>query len=337
MFDVHYDLLTILYFNFMKNNKYADSKKCIKDINKIYREDNIMGGIIDLYFMNQNEMFEDLDIHKDEFINVVDMFKKSINILNDLKKKNIIPKFTKFLYSIEGCDYINSTYELETLYNLGLRSILLTWNNENKYGSGYKSNKGLTNEGKAFIKKAIDLGIIIDLSHANENTFNDIYGIIKKEKDRKKDVLVIASHSNCRNICDRKRNLSDEQLIKLKEIDGYIGLFSHSDFLSTNFEINSKKERKEKYVEHINHVLELGFNPNRILLSTDDMNFEPNVIYHGSETFNLENAKDEVQQLLIENFDEKFANKLMYENFLEIFNRVENSESTNQILEEVKV
>ena len=116
----------------------------------------------------------------------------------------------KLVYNVENLE------ELEELYNLGLRAILPVWNNENKYGSGLKSDKGLTAKGKDLVKKAIDLGIIIDLSHANPNTFDGIIDVISNEQQKGKSPIVIASHSNCRSLCDRKRNLTDEQLIKLK-------------------------------------------------------------------------------------------------------------------------
>ena len=65
------------------------------------------------------------------------MFKISTNLF-----KEYFPD-KKVIYSIEGCDYIKDLEELENLYKLGLRNILLVWNNENKYGSGNKSDKGV--------------------------------------------------------------------------------------------------------------------------------------------------------------------------------------------------
>ena len=59
--------------------------------------------------------------------------------------------------SIEFKDYsedIEDTDELETLFNLGLRNILLVWNNPNKYGSGNVSTYGLTDEGREFDPEA---------------------------------------------------------------------------------------------------------------------------------------------------------------------------------------
>lgn len=322
MYDMHYDLLTILYFNFMKNNKYANPLGCIKDIAKIYSPNNISGGIINLYFMSETEMKDELDIDKELLYDVTSMFNKSIKCLSYLKQQKIIPNNTDFLYSIEGCDYIKNIEELEELYNLGLRAILPVWNNENIYGSGFKSDNGLTPKGKALIKKAIDLGIIIDLSHANENTFDDIVNLIIEEQTLGKNPVVIASHSNCKSLCDRKRNLTDEQLLQLKNIGGTIGIFSNSKFLSTDFVENTYTERKKMFLKHINHVLNLGFPVDKVVLSTDDMNFSPDSSYHRNESFHLENIRKEMYNLLNQEFNETDVKKLMYVNAKNILDKV---------------
>ena len=59
-----------------------------------------------------------------EPIDVVKMFK----ISTDLFKK-YFPALD-VVYSIEGCDYIKNVSQLEELYELGLRNVLLVWNNK---------------------------------------------------------------------------------------------------------------------------------------------------------------------------------------------------------------
>lgn len=329
MYDMHYDLLTILYFNFLKDNRFANQLKCIEDVNKIYSSNNIIGGIINLYFMSEKEMKNELGIGREKLHDVLTMFKESISILSYLKSKNIIPENVDFLYSIEGCDYIKNLEELERLYNLGLRAIIPVWNNENIYGSGINSEKGLTKKGKELIIKAIDLGIIIDLSHANPNTFDGLINVIINEQKKGKTPIVIASHSNCKSLCNRKRNLTDEQLIKLKNVGGTIGLLSNSKFLSTDFVNNTHKERQKWLLKHIKHVLKLGFPVDKIVLSTDDMNFSPDSSYHGSESFHLDNIKKEMNNLLRQEFNEEDIKKLMFKNAQYIFDCVKNKENKN--------
>ena len=123
MYDMHYDLLTILYFNLKNNNKLSNQDKLINDCIKIYNN-NVLGGIIDLYFMSQNEMLDELGITSEELQDVKKMFKQSINYLNIFKENCIIPANIDFIYSMEGCDYYKDENDLDELYDLGLRAIL---------------------------------------------------------------------------------------------------------------------------------------------------------------------------------------------------------------------
>ena len=124
MYDMHYDLLTILYYNLKENNKLANKEKLIADCKKIYANNNILGGFIDLYFMSKEEMHDELGIEDSELEDVYAMLKKSIEHLDYFKKAEIIPTDIDFLYSIEGCDYLKSVDDLEELYDLGVRAIL---------------------------------------------------------------------------------------------------------------------------------------------------------------------------------------------------------------------
>ena len=142
LIDTHYDLLTILYCCYLKND-YSYIERIKEDLK------DVKGLIANLYFMNPEEMKEELEI---DHIDVYEMFKISTNLFKEHFKDK------KVIFSIEGCDYIKDIKELENLYKLGLRNILLVWNHENKYGSGNDTNKGLTKLGEEFIKKAVELG-----------------------------------------------------------------------------------------------------------------------------------------------------------------------------------
>ena len=148
MIDLHQDLLSILYYGYLRND-YTYVEKWIKN----FREDNVSGLLANLYFMNPEEMKREIG---DTEINVLEMFRISTELFH-----KYLPN-EKVIFSIEGCDYIKDIEELEKLYQLGLRNILLVWNNPNKYGSGNRGEYGLTEEGRKFLEKAIDLGISID-------------------------------------------------------------------------------------------------------------------------------------------------------------------------------
>jgi len=316
MYDMHYDLLTNIYFNLIKKTKNKEQIK--NDLIKIYKKDNIIGGIINLYFMTNEEMKKELSISINEMKNIKYMFSKSINLLQQLKKENIIPSSTKFLYGIEGCDYVEIS-DLKYLYDNGLRSVILTWNHKNKYGSGYRTDEGLSILGKKFIKTALELGIIIDVSHANQKTFNDILDTYEKYKT--KNSIIIASHSNVKQICNNERNLTDQQLIRLKNVGGYIGLFTNSKFLSNDFERLNYEERKKMFLKHLDYIINnIKFDVNKILISTDDMDFHPDNSYYNRKIFLLENAYKELFEIILNKYNSTVAYKILKENALKLIN-----------------
>ena len=208
MFDAHHDLLTISYKAFITGD-YSYLNK----ISKFFNNYNVKGAIANLYFMSIDEMNAELgDCYYRDDVSVYEMFVKSKEVLD-----TFIPD-VEFIYSIEGADYIKDEKELEKLYDAGLDSIILCWNNKNRYGSGNRSNDGLSKEGKKLVNKAIDLGMGIDLSHANKKTFYDLVDLISERQKNGKKVCVYASHSNSKSLCDLDRNLDDEQLRMIKEV-----------------------------------------------------------------------------------------------------------------------
>ena len=169
MFDLHYDLLSILYYSYLKNDF-----SYVKKIRKYFNDNNVKSVVANLYFMSPEQMKKEIHIKE---IDVEEMFRISTKLYY-----KYFGNF-KALFSIEGCDYIKSLDSLERLKKMGLNNILLVWNNKNIYGSGAKSSGGLTEKGKEFLNKAIDLGLTIDLSHMNEETYNDVINFLFDEKN----------------------------------------------------------------------------------------------------------------------------------------------------------
>ena len=136
---------------------------------------------------------------------------------------------------IEGAEAIDSNLEnLETLYNLGLRSIGPVWSRPTLFAHGVPfkfpstpdTGKGLTELGKELIKECNRLKMIIDLSHLNEKGFWDIAKISQSP--------LIATHSNSHSICPHTRNLTDDQLLAIKETKGIVGVNFAPAFLRTD-------------------------------------------------------------------------------------------------------
>ena len=298
MIDLHYDLLSILYYCYLKNDF-----SYIEEVKKRISSSGVLGIVCNLYFMSKDEMKEEMgDKYQD--ISVVEMFRISTKLFHEY-----FPD-VKAIFSIEGCDFVEID-DLDELYSLGLRNILLVWNNKNKYGSGNRSDKGLTEDGKKFLRKAIDLGISIDLSHMNHNTFYDTVSLLKEEKNKGKDVCVIVSHSNCYSLCNHPRNLDDEQILSLKEFNPVIGLVSYGPFVSSSTDIG---QLRKEYVEHIKHVISL-LGEDVVGVSTDDMKFDYELLGNSDDIqlFPYKSIGNELEKLLKEKGISN-VKKIMFEN-----------------------
>jgi membrane dipeptidase len=132
----------------------------------------------------------------------------------------------------EGAEAIDPHLDaLEVFYQAGLRSLGLVWSRPNafahgvpfKFPSAPDTGPGLTDAGRELVRACNRLGIMIDLSHLNEQGFWDVAGL--------SDAPLVATHSNAHALCPSTRNLNDKQLDAIKESDGMVGLNFHVGFL----------------------------------------------------------------------------------------------------------
>jgi membrane dipeptidase len=83
---------------------------------------------------------------------------------------------------------------------------------------------GLTELGEEVVKEMNRIGMIIDLSHAHDETFWDVMELSKHP--------VVASHSCCRALSDFHRNVTDDMLKALAKNKGVIGICYVPSFLN---------------------------------------------------------------------------------------------------------
>ncbi|WBG89334.1 dipeptidase [Pantoea piersonii] len=133
---------------------------------------------------------------------------------------------------IEGADALDEEGEqLQAFYDAGVRSIGPFWNLSNRFGVGVTgafpgspdSGPGLTDAGKALIKQANALNMLIDVSHMNEKAFWDTAAL--------SDSPLVATHSNAHALCAQPRNLTDAQLIAIRDSGGMVGINFGNAFL----------------------------------------------------------------------------------------------------------
>lgn len=199
-----------------------------------------------------------------EYIKDIILIAKNYNDIMEAKKNNKIYVFIGFEGLISIDDNINL---IDEYYEFGARHSSLTWNEDNKLASGAGSNseKGLTELGKKAVKKMQEKGMIVDVSHLNDKSFFDVINMTNSP--------IIASHSNARKLCDNKRNLTDDQLKAMRDVNGVIGFNSYKNFI----DLDKNKQNMDKAIEHIKYIADkigidhigLGFDYNEYLNNDD--------------------------------------------------------------------
>ena len=127
----------------------------------------------------------------------------------------------------------------------GVKMISLTWNGENDLASGVNVKGGLKSLGRQAVKEMARLGITVDVSHLNERSFYEVCLI--------DSIKIVASHSNCYDICPHRRNLKKWQVKEIISRGGLIGLNFYPLFLGTG-----KFDVFGKIRDNIEYLLSLG-------------------------------------------------------------------------------
>ena len=157
------------------------------------------------------------------------------------------------ILAMEGADPIGNDLDLLTIfYELGVRCLGLVWSRRNYAGDGshfqpVREGKkgGLTAFGLELIDRAESLGMIIDISHLNDEGFWDVIDVARKP--------VIATHANCRAVASSKRNLTDEQIKALVATGGVIGINTIDAFIRDD----SEKSTIAYLIDHVDHIADL--------------------------------------------------------------------------------
>lgn len=135
---------------------------------------------------------------------------------------------------------------VDFFYQLGIRQIQLTYNELNALGAGCteRVDTGLSDFGVEVVHRMNELGMLVDLSHCGLRTTLDAIEVSRKP--------VVFSHSNCRALNDNMRCKTDEQIKKLVDKGGVMGITTVNFFVS-----NKPRSTLDDYIAHIEHVAKL--------------------------------------------------------------------------------
>jgi membrane dipeptidase len=152
------------------------------------------------------------------------------------------------ILSFESVEMLEGKLDrLDLFRNLGVRIMQLSYNRKSPFAAGVMepNGGGLTALGKEAVKKMNVLGVTIDVSHANESTTTDVLATSSKP--------VIISHAGCAAIHSHPRNKTDDQLKRLAEKGGVIGIYD-LPYLTAS----PRQPTVDDYMAHMEHAVKVA-------------------------------------------------------------------------------
>jgi membrane dipeptidase len=111
-------------------------------------------------------------------------------------------------------------------------------------GAGGDGTRGLTDAGREVVHRVHARGGVVDVSHASDAATDEMIALAKKD-----GAPVVATHSNARSLAPHPRNLTDDQIRRIGETGGVVGVNFHSRFLTAR-----GRARLGDVVEQIQHM-----------------------------------------------------------------------------------
>lgn len=148
-----------------------------------------------------------------------------------------------------------SMEELYRCYEQGVRCMCLVWNAgdvtaSNCLGSPNvpgKVNDHLTAFGQAAVREMQRIGVLVDVSHLSNGGFWDVVQAAENP--------FVASHSSCRALCSRLRNLTDEMIRAMADKGGISGVNFCPDFIADSGAVTCTIEQ---IADHAFHFIQVG-------------------------------------------------------------------------------
>jgi len=242
IYDAHQDIAANIQLvtnkNFFKENKINDCfiKSSYNCINQVDYPRLVKGGVrlvfATIFAQTKRQALEQFDIYK----NILSSNKNIVPILSSKDLIDLHDDQIGFLFNMEGAAPLDDVKDLDLFYEMGLRSIGISWRGENKY---IKNGK-LSKIGLRLLNNIKNKEIILDAAHMDESLFLDVFDNYEKP--------FIISHTACKSIYQDERNLSDEQIKKIEKIGGLIGIAGVNKLVGG--------ENIDDIIKNINHVIE---------------------------------------------------------------------------------
>lgn len=170
---------------------------------------------------------------------------------------------------------------------------------------GHREHGGLSELGRQAVGEMNRVGMMVDLSHASEESF---YDAIEASQ-----LPIVCSHSSARALCNHPRNLSDDQLRALARSGGVAQVTLYHGFLRPDPEPASIADA----VDHLNHMVSVA-GVEHVGIGTD---FDGDGGVPGCQ--NAAEVINFTRRLLAERYSEDDLRLIWGENFLRVMRKVQ--------------
>jgi membrane dipeptidase len=148
----------------------------------------------------------------------------------------------RLVLAMEGVEPLEGDPDrFDEWWERGVRSASLTWNHANDFAGGIDTpTQGLTSRGRALVGRFRELGVVIDLAHASEQTWRDVL---------EEEIPFSVTHAGCREVHDHPRNLADWQLEGLAARGGVLGM------MGLPFVVDPEAPTISRWLDHFDHAI----------------------------------------------------------------------------------
>ena len=150
------------------------------------------------------------------------------------------------IMGVQDSDHFRSAKDVAVFYRLGQRCSQLTYNSQNRIGSGCtdRVDGGVSDFGVEIIKAMNAVGMLVDTSHCGDRTTLDAIEI--------SPVPIAITHGNCRALNNHPRTKTDEAIKALGAKGGVMGITGVRNFVR-----GGEPTTISDVVDHIDHVAKL--------------------------------------------------------------------------------
>jgi membrane dipeptidase len=147
------------------------------------------------------------------------------------------------IVGFQNADHFRGVSDVGAFFQLGQRVSQLTYNDDNRIGSGCHSPRdgGLTDFGAAIVREMDRVGMAIDVSHCGERTGLETIAHARRP--------VLVTHSNCAALVPGQRRCKSDKLIRAMAAGGGVmGITAVRPF------VGGGAATIDKLLDHFDHV-----------------------------------------------------------------------------------